>query len=250
MVKLNLTKINKTGNIEIFFAANNAISEIGGLRTILLKGIFLNYLIFLILALFLNIFFYLKILKPIIEWIFGFGEGFFESLGNLLLWSIQLSVSAIITLISLRFSIEFLGFWNQSLVIKIIRYFRHIDEKKLSFKSFLNEIRFFFIEAIISCLFPSLLLFISLIPFIGFPIVFVLESHFLGKQCIRVYLENLNNLEEVEFLKKRWHWLPIKMGWLPSLLTFIPFIGWILLPLTLTYQVIGFAFVAESSRKS
>jgi len=243
-------KLNKIGAIEILFAANEAIAMVGGLKIILFRGIFVNYLIFFCLTLFLNIFFYLKFLKPFIEWIFGFGEGYWASLGNLVMWSIQLSVSAIITLISLRFSIEFLGFWNQCLVKKILNNFRDVDEKPLSLKSFLNEINYFCVDALKACFFPILLFFLSLIPFIGLPILFVLESHFLGKQCINVYLENLNNLEEIEILKKRFIWLPIRMGWLPSLLTFIPFVGWIFLPLVLTFQVIGFAYTAEISRDS
>ena len=99
-------------------------------------------------------------------------------------------------------------------------------------------------------MFPILLLVISLIPFIGLLIVFLIESHLLGKQCIVVYLENLNDLEENDLLKKRLRWLPVRMGWLPSLLTFIPLIGWILLPITLSYQVIGFAYNAELIRNS
>ena len=250
MLKNKKNSLNKTGAIEIIFAAKEAIAVIEGLKIIIFRGIFINYLIFFCLTLFLNIFFYSKFLKPFIDWIFGIGDGFWASLGNLVLWSIQLSVSAIITLISLRFSIEFLGFWNQCLVNKILRNFRNVDEKTLSLKYFLNEINYLFVEAFRACFFPIILLFLSLIPFIGLPIVFVLESHFLGKQCITTYLENLNNLEEIEFLKKRLIWLPIRMGWLPSLLTFIPFVGWILLPLTLTYQVIGFAYTAEKSRTS
>ena len=250
MLKNNGIELNKTGALRTILAGKKAITEIEGLRKILLRGIVLNYLIFVFLTILLNIFFYFNFFKPIIEWIFGFGNEFWMTLGNLVLWSIQLSFAAIITLVSLRLSIGFLSFWNHSLVNKIIGYFRNDYKKKLPLESFLKEIVFFFIGAFRESLFPILLLVISLIPFIGLLIVFLIESHLLGKQCIVVYLENLNDLEENDLLKKRLRWLPVRMGWLPSLLTFIPLIGWILLPITLSYQVIGFAYNAELIRNS
>ena len=195
--------LKKTGAIETLFAAKTAIREIKGLKNIFLRGIFLNYLIFLFITLLLNIFFYFNILLPIINWIFGFGEGLWASLGSLVMWIIQLSFASIMTLISLRFSIEFLSFWNECLVNKVICNFRKINEKNLAFKNFLNEIKYFFVEWLKACFLSILLLIIGLIPVLGLPIIFFLECHYLGKQSTLIYLESLNNPEEVKVLKKK-----------------------------------------------
>ena len=146
MLKNNGIELNKTGALRTILAGKKAITEIEGLRKILLRGIVLNYLIFVFLTILLNIFFYFNFFKPIIEWIFGFGNEFWMTLGNLVLWSIQLSFAAIITLVSLRLSIGFLSFWNHSLVNKIIGYFRNDYKKKLPLESFLKEIVFFLLE--------------------------------------------------------------------------------------------------------
>ena len=98
--------------------------------------------------------------------------------------------------------------------------------------------------------FLPLLLFVGLIPILGLPLVFLLEAHLLGRQSIVVYLESLTNPQEAVELRKSWRWLPIRIGWLAAILTFIPFAGWIFLPLTLTYEVVGFTYLVEKSRTS
>ena len=68
----------------------------------------------------------------------------------------------------------------------------------------------------------------------------------------RVLKENgcLKDVEEAKALRRKWRWFSVRIGWLPAFLTFIPFIGWLFLPLSITYEVVGFAFLAEQSRNS
>ena len=91
---------------------------------------------------------------------------------------------------------------------------------------------------------------VGLIPFIGLLLVFILESHLLGRESIVAYSDCLNDAEEASELRKKWSWLPVRIGWLPAVLTFIPFVGWLFLPLSIFYEVVGFAFLAEQSRRS
>ena len=107
-----------------------------------------------------------------------------------------------------------------------------------------------FSEALKSCIYPLILLSIGLIPFVGILLVFMLESHLLGRESIIAYSDCLKKVEETRELRRKWRWLPVRIGWLPAVLTFIPFIGWLFLPLSITYEVIGFAFLAEQSRSS
>ena len=89
-----------------------------------------------------------------------------------------------------------------------------------------------------------------MIPVIGLLLVFMLESHLLGRESIIAYSDCLKDVGEARELRKKWRWLPLRIGWLPAVLTFIPFLGWLLLPLSITYEVVGFAFLAEQSRNS
>ena len=91
------------------------------------------------------------------------------------------------------------------------------------------EINHILKEALKACLFPVLLIFVGLIPVIGLPIVFMLESHLMGREGVIVYLDSLTNQEEAVELRKMWRWMPIRIGWLPAFLAFIPFVGWLFL---------------------
>jgi hypothetical protein len=246
----NKVKLQKTDALAVFRAGQHAFTEIEGLRGLVLRGLFLNYLLFFTATIILNGLFYFQVLSPFINWLFGGGEGFWSLVGTVLLWSIQLTVTAVISLAALRFSVVLMSFWHQSIVNRIIKNFRKIEESAFSLKAWLEELKYIFKESLKACLFTFLLLFIGLIPILGLPLVFLLEAHLLGRQSIVVYLESLTNPEEVVELRQNWRWLPIRIGWLAAILTFIPFAGWIFLPLTQTYEVVGFTFLVEKSRIS
>jgi len=240
--------LQKTNAVTVFRSGHQALSEIKGLRVMAIRGILLNYLIFFAATLALNGLFYYQLLGPLINWLFGGGDGFWATVGSVVLWSIQLTVAAVFAMVSLRFSVELLSLWHQSLVLRIIKHFRQIEEQAFSFRVWLANFKYILKESLKACLFPVMLLFVGLIPVIGPPIVFVLESHLLGRESTTVYLDSLTNPEEAAELRKSWRWLPVRIGWLPTILAFIPFIGWLFLPLTITYEVIGFAYLVEKSR--
>ena len=78
----------------------------------------------------------------------------------------------------------------------------------------------------------------------------MLDSYLLGRESIIAYSDCLKDVEEARELRRKRRWLPVRIGWLPAVLTFIPFIGWLFLPLSITYEMVGFAFLAEQSRNS
>ena len=242
--------LSATGAIKVFKAGHKAMSEIKGLRGLVFRALLINYLIFLGATLLLNGLFYYLLLNPIINWLFGGGEGFWASLGTVILWSIQLTVAAAFAVAALRFSVSLVTLWNQNLVERVIYNFRKIEERTFSFKIWLAEVKYIFSEAIKSCIYPLILLSIGLIPVIGLLLVFMLESHLLGRESIIAYSDCLKDVEEARELRKKWRWLSLRIGWFPAVLTFIPFVGWLFLPLLITYDVVGFAFLAEQSRNN
>ena len=242
--------LQRTNAITVFRSGHQALAEIEGLRGMAVRGMLFNYLIFFAATLALNGLFYYQLLGPLINWLFGVGDGFWAAVGSVVLWSIQLTVAAVFAMVALRFTVELLSLWHQSLVLRIIKHFRQIEEPTFSLRVWLANFKYILKESLKACLFPVMLLFFGLIPVIGPPIVFVLESHLLGRESTIVYLDSLTNPEEVAELRKSWRWLPVRIGWLPTILAFIPFIGWLFLPLTITYEVIGFAYLVEKSRKS
>ena len=161
-----------------------------------------------------------------------------------------MTVAAAFAVVALRFSVSLVTLWNQSLVERVIQHYREIEERTFSFKIWLAEVKYIISEALKSCIYPLLLLSIGLIPVIGMLLVFMLESHLLGRESIIAYSDCLKDVEEARELRRKWRWLPMRIGWLPAVLTFIPFLGWLFLPLSITYEVVGFAFLAEQSRNS
>ena len=109
-----------TGAIKVFKAGHKAMSEIKGLRGMVFRALLLNYFIFSGATLLLNGLFYYLLLNPIINWLFGGGEGFWASLGRVTLWSIQLTVAAAFAVAALRFSVSLVTLWNQNLVERVI----------------------------------------------------------------------------------------------------------------------------------
>ncbi len=243
-------KLSGTGVTKVLRAGHKAISEIKGLRRMVLRAVFLNYLIFLVATFLLNFLFFYFLLNPIINFIFGRSEGFMAIIGTMILWSIQLTVASVIAFAALRFSVSLVNLWHQGLVEKVISHFRGIEERTFSLKIWITEVKYIFKEAFKAFSLPIILFFIGFIPFVGLLIIFILESHLLGKECIIVYTDCLNDFDEASELRRKLRWLPLRIGWLPAVLSFIPFLGWMFLPLSQTYQVIGFAFLAENSRKN
>ena len=120
--------LSGAGAIKVFKAGHKAMFEIKGLRGLVFRALLLNYLIFSGATLLLNGLFYYLLLNPIIHWLFGGGEGFWASLGTVILWSIQLTVAAAFAVVALRFSVSLVTLWNQSLVERVIYHFREIEE--------------------------------------------------------------------------------------------------------------------------
>ena len=222
--------------------------NIPGLRRQLSRLLILNYIIFLLVSLLLNGLFYYYVLEPLINWLFGSEGGFFATIGQWMLWLLQLNVAAVFAFISLRFSIEVSGIWHQLLVSRVIRHYREIPEVRFHFRDWMKSLVYSMVEALKLCLVPLLILFAGLIPLIGFLMVYLLESYILGRDVLRVYLDEINEEVELNELRKNFRWVPIKLGWLPMLLAFMPVIGWLLMPLVQILLVIGLASLIERAR--
>jgi len=223
--------------------------SIPGLKRQVMKMLTLNYTIFLLVSLILNGLFYFYILDPLIVWLFGSDGGFFASLGQWLFWMIQLTVAAVFAFISLRFSLELASIWHQQLVSQVIRHYREIPEVSYSLREWFSSIASTSFGAFKLCLFPIILLFAGLIPVIGLMLVYIFESHLLGRDTLSVYLEKIQSGEEKEELNKKLRWISIKLGWLPMLMAFIPVVGWFMLPMMIVVIVIGLTSLLERARQ-
>lgn len=231
-------------------SGRQALSEIAGLHGQMIRGLLINYAIFVLAALVLNGLFYFYALAPFIDWVFGGGEGFLAATGTMVLWLIQLTAAAVFAMVALRFSIELASLWHQSLVIQVIRHFREIEELPFSLEAWWSGMKVALREALKACVFPLLLLLLGLIPLIGVVLVMVVQAHLMGREVVNVYLDGLSAPDDAVALRQTWRWVPLRLGWLPMGLAFVPLLGWLLLPFVLTCEVVGFTYQVESSRAS
>ncbi len=236
--------------LSVLRAGRQALSEITGLRGQMVRGLLINYAIFVLAVLVLNGLFYFYALAPFIGWAFGGGEGLLAATGTVILWLLQLTAAAVFAMVALRFSIELASLWHQSLVVRVVRYFREIEEPHFSLEAWWDGMKAALWEALKSCVFPLLLLLLGLIPLLGVVLVMVVQAHWMGRDVVNVYLDELRDLDEVAALRQSWRWMSLRLGWLPMGLAFVPLFGWLLLPFVLTCEVIGFTYQVESSRAS
>ena len=84
--------------------------------------------------------------------------------------------------------------------------------------------KYIFNEALRSCLFPVLLLFVGLIPVIGDNVLFLCSNHICWEEKASSLIRtSLTDPDEALELRGKWRWLSIRIGWLPTILAFIPF---------------------------
>ena len=236
--------------LSVLRAGRQALSEITGLRGQMLRGLLINYAIFVLAVLVLNGLFYFYALAPFIGWAFGGGEGLLAATGTVILWLLQLTAAAVFAMVALRFSIELASLWHQSLVIQVIRHFREGKEPPFSLGEWWSGMKAALREALKACVFPLLLLLLGLIPLIGVVLVMVVQAHLMGREVVNVYLDGLSAPDDAVALRQTWRWVPLRLGWLPMGLAFMPLLGWLLLPFVLICEVIGFTYQVESSRAS
>ena len=243
-------QVRGTHALSALRAGRQALSEITGLRSQMIRGLLINYAVFVLAVLVLNGLFYFYALAPFIGWVFGGGEGFLAATATVVLWLVQLTAAAVFAMVALRFSIELSSLWHQSLVIRVVRYFRKIEEPPFSLEAWWNDIKTALREDFKACVFPLLLLLLGLIPLIGVVLVMVLQAHLMGREVVNVYLDELNDPDDAVALRQTWRWVPMRLGWLPMGLAFVPLLGWLLLPFVLTCEVVGFTYQVESFRAS
>jgi len=216
------------------------VGRIQGLRTVFWKGLLINLGLFVVLALILNVALYVWGLRPLKMWAFGDGGGALDITGRVLLWIVQLALAALFAFISLHASIGMMGMWFEDMVVRVIRHYRPIEERPFRVRSWLDAMWDGLMIAAKDLILLVLVFPLGFVPVIGGILVFCGGAYLIGRSVIGPYLTVTS---ERRFLVRRelrqFRLACLKIGWPHGILAVIPILGWILMPVAMTDQIIG-----------
>jgi len=227
-----------------------AFQEVKNLKTAIWKTFLINYTLFLGIMILLNGIVYLYALRPLVDTVFGSGEGGVAAVGNVLLWGTQLVIAAIFALAALRFSIVLMSMWHENLVGIVIRHFRALPNFSFSIADWLKTLKQTIVTALKEMFVFLLLIILGFLPGIGLILVFLAGAYLVGKDIFTPYLNVLQEHKEpVKELRHSLRRSAFILGASQMLLALIPFVGWLLMPLMMIYQMIGLTYAVEETRK-
>ncbi len=223
-----------------------SFSKISGMKRLYLMGVFLTF-VFVIVLFTLFIFgIYLPFVAP-------FVDHYVERLNQIWSWLTFIATPAgwlikflswVILFIVAQKSVSILmGFWLDSLVLKVVCHFRRVEETPFKLVNLFKGLKF----SLKNMPFVFVLLLLGFIPIIGTVFAFVGATVSLGFDIKSPYLLVLAERDK-EFLDR------VKLrridsfttGLVQSSFSFIPLLGWLLQPFFMVLQIIGFVYFCES----
>ena len=241
LIQLNPLRLWKAGAV--------AARTIPGLTRVMIRNLLINLLIYFGIIVTVGLLFYFYILTPSINWFQNQSNTWISYGGTLLLWLVQIAMLMVMGFFSLRISMKFMEFWYGGMVARVVAHFRDLPEEKTSWRTRISEWASLIKDLAKEVAITLALLLLGLIPFLGAPLVFIIGAHLIGRSLKLPYLELVKSPKEI---RRRRNLLlsTFAMGWAQMLLTLIPLLGWLIIPVSAIYQVTGFAYVQEEARKA
>ncbi len=230
---------------------NQAFQQVPGLKGQAIRAFLANLVIFIVVSLVLNGLLYNYLLEPWIASFFGSEDGFWATLGSVILWITQILVGALLAVATLLFSVSMMGAWHEFLVSQVIRHFRPLPDVPFNFGMWLGLTVQSAIVGFKEVLWVLLLIVVGFIPIVGPILAFIGAAYLMGRGIFNPYWTVLQEQKEsTDSLKQSVRWAPIQVG-LPQMgLAFVPILGWLAMPWVLLTQVLGVAYYIERQRST
>ena len=252
-------RLPRKNPIALFSAGRQALREVPGLRAFLVKGLLLNYAIFLLAAVVGMGLIYWYLVQPLSEGLtaWSMGEGFFLAMVALLLkgllWMTQIMLMAATLVLSLLFSFVLMTMWLEGLVGRIVAHCRgnEVPPGPFSLGEWVAGLARSLRDSLRLILLALAALFLGFIPVVGPILVVLVDSYLLGWEIRAPYLTvREEHGDEQRALRRGLTLWTVRTGFLPVLLAMIPVVGWLLLPALLIYMVAGTAWLGEQALKA
>lgn len=161
-------------------------------------------------------------------------------------WILKFVVWVLMVFSSMKIASLFMSFWLDTLVEKIISHFRELPDMPFSLSNTTSNVLKGLSKSMGNMLFALLFMILGFIPIIGPAFAFIGGSCSNGFDIMSPYLMILAErddklLDEYRITKGKTFY----SGFIQTILTFVPAVGWLALPFSLLGQVVGYTYYCE-----
>ncbi|HKJ00483.1 MAG TPA: EI24 domain-containing protein [bacterium] len=249
--------VTRAGPIALLGAGREAFRQVPGLRWLLIKGFLLLYGLFIVIGAVVMGVVYRFLVQPLsqnLAHLDSAGNFFLDlllPLANGLVWLGEWLLLAATLLLSLVISLSLLSLWFEALAGRVAAHARGgaATEAPFSLRAWVGSLAHAVRDSALMLGLAVLSLLLGFVPLAGPFLVFGLASYMMGWEVREPYLAvRTTRGENLGALRHGLSWWTLRAGTLPVLLAMVPWLGWLLLPVVLTYQVAGVAWLSERGR--
>lgn len=251
--------VTRAGPLALLGAGRQAFRQVPGLRGLLLQGFLLLYAVFVAVGAVMMGLVYRFGVQPLSHGMAAYDPGgsfFLELLLPLatgLVWLAQLLLLAATLLLSLVLSFALLSVWFEALAGRVAAHARGgaAAEAPFGLRAWLGSLGRSLRDSVLLLALAVLSLLVAFVPLVGPFLTFALASYLMGWEVREPYLAvRAARGEDLGALRRGLHGWTLRAGTLIVLLAMIPWLGWLLAPVVLTYQVAGVAWLSERGAAS
>lgn len=248
--------VQRAGGLALLLAGREAFRQVPGLRGLMLKGFVLLYGVFVVVGAVLMGGVYRFVVQPLSQGMAAYDVGgnvFLDLLVPIaagLLWLGQALLLAATLLLSFVVSLALMSLWFEALAGRVVAHRRGggLAEVPFSLAAWLRSLGRVLRDNVLLMVLAVLSLLLGFIPVAGPFLVFALASYLMGWEIREPYLAvRANAGEDLAQLRRGLTWWTLRVGVPAVVLAMIPWVGWLLLPVLLIYQVAGVAWLSEGA---
>ncbi len=245
------------GFLALVRAGRRALREVPGTTRILVQGFVLTYAVSFLLAAAISVAVYFFLVQPALEWTEAWGA----NQGALVAWA-AVALKGVLwvgeglailasQVVAFLLTLAMMGLWFEAVVDKVVRFRRppQWQVESPGSSSFMGWVRSIgaSLRASAWLVFLSILaLLLALVPILGPFLAFFINAYVMGRDIRDPYVSVRAALGEPVrgLVKGRLKWT-VQAGVAPVLVAMVPVVGWILLPVMMTWLVTGMAWLGE-----
>lgn len=247
--------------LSTLLAGRKALSTIPGMNLLVFRGFVILYGLATVLGCAAIFGLHAWIIAPLAQSLTSWsaGEGWFislvASLLRALLWLGQFILLLGSIMLALRIALALMGVWFEVLAEKVLLFWR-VRRGELSAEApqrtwllQLETLKRGLMSSAVSLLLSLVALGLGFVPFVGPLLTLTLSAYLLGRDVREPYLlVRASYGEDYAALKAGRRGWTFRLGLMPVIISFVPVLGWLLLPAVMIYLVVGVAWLGEEER--
>ena len=229
-----------------------AFKDVKGLKLSCIKGVLLTTLTSTIVFVLLFFYLYQPFIFPYLLEYSDKAIAFWDPLKYVIIpltIVLKLLVWALLAYVSIKTSLIVMSLWVDHMIEKVINHFRGIPEDPFTLKELMKSISISIKRNLFNFMQSVPFIILAFIPVIGPIIAFIGLTRVNSTDILAPYIEVLidKNRDMQDYKIKTSQ--AYSVGLLQATTCFVPVVGWMLFPMTLMIQNIGYSYLCEESYK-